>query len=179
MIVYAGKQYWNEFNNWDEALFEDANRPRDNNKFKIKPWLQSDKWDFRTSNKNINTKATVLKAHAVFTAAAWTSYLYPIDLIQDEKVGDPWCIINKDSRIEIVEDGTYIIQAICQFRYPSTPSYWYNYIENVALLKRSDGAWYIQTKNQGVACANMSEHQDHLSALYTWWMTKWTVFTVW
>jgi hypothetical protein len=38
MIVYAGKQFWNDFNNGDEALFQDANRPRDNDKFKIKPW---------------------------------------------------------------------------------------------------------------------------------------------
>ena len=52
MIVYAGKQYWNNFNNWDEGLFQDANRPRDDDKFKIRPWMQSGKWDWRKSNKN-------------------------------------------------------------------------------------------------------------------------------
>lgn len=54
MIVYAGKQYWNDYNNWDEALFQDANRPRDNDKFKLRPWLQSDKWDWRWANKWIS-----------------------------------------------------------------------------------------------------------------------------
>ena len=60
MIVYTWKQYWNEFNNWDEALFQDANRPRDEDKFKLRPWLQSDKWDWRWSNKNISTFAAQL-----------------------------------------------------------------------------------------------------------------------
>lgn len=54
MIVYAGKQYWNEFNNWDEALFEDANRPRDNNKFKLRPWVQTNKFNWRQSNSWIS-----------------------------------------------------------------------------------------------------------------------------
>lgn len=54
MIVYSGKQYWNEFNNWDEALFQDANRPRDDDKFKIRPWLQSDKWKWRSVNKDLD-----------------------------------------------------------------------------------------------------------------------------
>ena len=52
MIVYTWKQRWNDFNNWDEALFQDANRPRDNDKFRIMPWLQSDKWDWKKTNKN-------------------------------------------------------------------------------------------------------------------------------
>ncbi len=52
MIVYTGKQRWNDFNNWDEWVFQDANRPRDNDKFKLRPWLQSGKWDWRDTNKN-------------------------------------------------------------------------------------------------------------------------------
>ena len=52
MIVYAWKQFWNDLNNGDEALFQDANRPRDNDKFKLRPWLQSDKWKWRTTNKD-------------------------------------------------------------------------------------------------------------------------------
>lgn len=179
MIVYTGKQYWNDFNNWDEALFQDANRPRDNDKFKIKPWLQSEKWDFRQGNKNINIKAPELRCHQAISASSWTTYLMPATLIQDEKIWDPWCIINDDGKIEIVEDGTYIIQAICQFRFSSTPSSWHTYIENVALLRRGDGVWLIQAKSQGRVCANTSEHQDQLYALYTGWLTKWTMLTVW
>ena len=52
MIVYAGKQFWNDFNNWDEWVFQDANRPRDNDKFKLQPWLQSWRWDWKKTNKN-------------------------------------------------------------------------------------------------------------------------------
>lgn len=52
MIVYAGKQYGNEFNNGDEALFEDAKRPRDSQMFKITPWMQGWRWDWKKTNKN-------------------------------------------------------------------------------------------------------------------------------
>ena len=52
MIVYPNKQFWNDFNNWDEALFQDANRPRDEDKFKIQPWMQSWRWNWKTTNKN-------------------------------------------------------------------------------------------------------------------------------
>lgn len=51
MIVYSGKQFWNNFNNGDDAVFGDSNRPRDENGFKLRPWLQGDKWDFRGVNK--------------------------------------------------------------------------------------------------------------------------------
>jgi hypothetical protein len=81
MIVYAGKQFWNDFNNWDEALFQDANRPRDNNMFKLRPWFQSDKWDWRWTNKN-----TWLPVHqyvwiAVAPSASWTYFT---------RVSDSW-----------------------------------------------------------------------------------------
>ena len=57
MIVYAGKQFWNDFNNGDEALFQDANLPRDDNKFKIQAWVQARKNDLRTANSNIAAQA--------------------------------------------------------------------------------------------------------------------------
>lgn len=44
--------YWNNFNNWDEAKLSDSTRPRDEFWFRIKPWMQSDKWDWRWANKN-------------------------------------------------------------------------------------------------------------------------------
>lgn len=61
MIVYAGKQFWNEFNNGDEALFQDAGRPRDDDMFKIRPWYQTQKMDWKT--QATNTWAT---AYTVF-----------------------------------------------------------------------------------------------------------------
>ena len=178
MIVYAGKQYWNDFNNWDEALFQDANRPRDNDKFKLRPWLQSDKWDFRWTNKNINTKAAQLIAESTRTTAAMTAYLLS-PLSEKYKEWDPWCIINKDWNIEIVEDGTYIIQAFTQYLFWSTPADWYQYIENVALLKRKNGSWVIQTKSQWRVCANWWDHSDQLVAWQAWWFPKWTILNVW
>lgn len=180
MIVYTWKQRWNDFNNGDEALFQDANRPRDNDKFKIKPWVQSEKWDFRQSNKDINIRATELIAQQSITASSGTTYYYPPELQQIEKVWDPWCVISNDWKIEIVEDGTYIVQAYCKFRFSSTPSSWHSYIENVALLKAKNAWWFtIQAKAQGRVCANTAEHYDQLTAIYTWWCPKWTIFTVW
>ena len=58
MIVYAGKQFWNDFNNGDEALFQDANRPRDNDMFKIRAWIQAQKNDLRTANSGIAAQGT-------------------------------------------------------------------------------------------------------------------------
>lgn len=70
MIVYAGKQFWNDFNNWDEGVFQDASRPRDYDKFKLRPWLQSDKWDWRSANKNTDFSYTMLKW---WGEVAWTA----------------------------------------------------------------------------------------------------------
>ena len=58
MIVYAGKQFWNDFNNGDEALFQDADRPRDNDKFKLQQWIQARKQDLRTANSWIAAQGT-------------------------------------------------------------------------------------------------------------------------
>lgn len=81
MIVYAGKQFWNEFNNWDEALFQDANRPRDNDMFKIRPWMQSGKWKWRDTNKD-----TWLPVHQyiwVAVAPSWSRTYF-------KRVSDSW-----------------------------------------------------------------------------------------
>ncbi len=79
MIVYAGKQFWNDFNNWDEGVFQDANRPRDNDKFKLRPWLQSDKWDWRGANKNTDFSHIMLKWGGTVTGtAAWKQLLWAV-----------------------------------------------------------------------------------------------------
>ena len=44
--------WWNNFNNGDEALFNDASLPRDSYGFKIQPWMQSDKLDYWTQVKD-------------------------------------------------------------------------------------------------------------------------------
>ena len=184
MIVYAGKQFWNDFNNWDEALFQDANRPRDNDKFKIRPWLQSDKWKQRETNKDITTVASQLLA-TWRTSGVSAAYSMPDDctiptLDGITKEGNPWCIVNKDWNIEIVEDGTYIIQASTQFIPPSAPTYWYNYIEEVCLLKHKTGnyTWFERqmiTLNQARMCGK----GDEIMAWWAWWFKKWDILNVW
>lgn len=52
MIVYSGKQFWNNFNNWDEGVFQDASRPRDEDMFRIQPWFQTQRMDWKATNKN-------------------------------------------------------------------------------------------------------------------------------
>ena len=86
MIVYSWKQYWNDFNNWDEGLFQDANRPRDDDKFKLRPWLQSDKWDWRETTKNRD--AVTLSAYGFRqvsnTTYTWWSYDFYRIRLQDK-----------------------------------------------------------------------------------------------
>ena len=86
MIVYAGKQFWNDFNNWDEWVFQDANRPRDNDKFKLRPWLQSDKWDWRWTNKNIDFSHVMIKWWwVVWGSSAWTQLIWGIPPMKEER----------------------------------------------------------------------------------------------
>ena len=83
MIVYAGKQYWNEFNNWDEALFQDANRPRDDDMFKLRPWLQSDKWKWRDTNKDTDFSFIMIKwGTAVPWTWSWKQLLWKVPKLQ-------------------------------------------------------------------------------------------------
>lgn len=184
MIVYTGKQYWNNFNNGDEALFQDANRPRDNDKFKIRPWLQSDKWKQREVNKDITTVAAQLVAkwetNNVSSAGTMPDNCTISKLSEDTKEGNPWCVVNKDWNIEIVEDGTYIMQALTQFVPPTVPSEWYKYIEAVCLLKHKKGnyTWFereIKTLTQARLCGQW----DELIVRWVWWFNKWDIFNVW
>ena len=81
MIGFSGKQYWNDFNNWDEALFQDANRPRDEDKFKIRPWMQSDKRKWRDTNKDTWLPVHQYIGIAVAPTATWTYFT---------RVSDSW-----------------------------------------------------------------------------------------
>lgn len=213
MIVYSWKQFWNNFNNGDEWLFQDADRPRDDNMFKLRPWMQSDKWDFRWSNKKIYTEASQLVAKWAtktaafsslpadysipylkeyytasdlsfllwYTTAWWTTWgtseiTYYADLLKSIKNGDPWCKI-KDWNIEIVESGTYIIQAFAQFLFPSgySSNNSYQYREEVALLGLSNWEWVRQQRNQWRACWT----GDMLLTWQAWWFNKWEIYNIW
>ena len=121
MIVYAGKQFWNDFNNGDEALFQDANRPRDNDKFKIRPWMQSDKWDWRWTNKNTSLCQLIIKwwstvpwtpdwadlkwtipvLRKTWTAEQLSNVWYPsapallLQQLEEDKHGNPYVILKE------------------------------------------------------------------------------------
>ena len=183
MIVYTGKQFWNDFNNGDEWLFQDANRPRDNDKFKIRPWLQSDKWKQRSVNKDITTVASQLIADCTTSGVAAASTMpwgctIP-KLSSPIKRGNPWCML-KDWNVEIVEDGTYIVQAMTQFIPASTPSSAYQYVEEVCLLRHKtwNYTWFDRemiTLNQARMCGRW----DEVVAQWIWRFTKGTVLNVW
>ena len=177
MIVYTGKQFWNDFNNGDEWLFQDANRPRDNNKFKIKPWLQSEKIDVKQSAKNIVTgMANMVAAWSRYVNRITSPIVYSLPRLDvKSRAWNPWCKVNNDWDLEITEDGTYIIQAFTEYIFPTNPTSWQNYIEYVALLKLTDKWWVVQTKTQGRVCSN----NDQLMTRQVWWFTAWTIFTVW
>ena len=157
MIVYAGKQFWNDFNNWDEGLFQDANRPRDDDKFKIRPWMQSEKWDWRWTNKNINMAQALVRcivknpswefttpyfkteyADNDFSFIVWyvPNWLTAITwaeataLARESKI-QTWqwdaCIAVKDGNVVIQKSWTYILEAHAEFIYPTWYSIYYSY----------------------------------------------------
>ena len=83
MIMYAWKQYGNDFRNGDDAVFWDSNRPRDENGTKIRPWLQGDKWKFREANKDTDFSDILLKWYSDVQTSVqnWTVY-YEIPVIR-------------------------------------------------------------------------------------------------
>jgi len=163
MIVYAGKQYWNEFNNWDEALFQDANRPRDDENFKIQPWMQGRKQDLRTANSGI--------------AAQWTFYWSKSQAWQSTISFNVAEMNNKDSVIiwkpcvhasnwDIVVGKSWVYAVTCQAQFVA-PN-WYNvnnsvnYKFYVAFLLNGLPSMYTQHR----WCGSM----DTYSVFYVWWL---------
>lgn len=69
--------YWNNFNNGDEALFQDASLPRDTFWFKIRNWVQTAQQDWRTANANINLQQWIYKSALLVAWTADWSTLYP------------------------------------------------------------------------------------------------------
>ena len=89
MINFKQWDSWgNNFNNWDEALLSDSNRPRDEFWFKVKPWMQSWKRDLRSSNKNIYLDQCVVRWARKITSNSTNFYNFSsikIDLFTDTK----------------------------------------------------------------------------------------------
>lgn len=155
MIMYAWKQFGNDFRNGDYAVFWDSNRPRDENGTKIRPWLQGDKWSFREVNKKTDFSQFALTWIAVveYTPANTPLKMYPINNNQTRdsfnnptfvKVNtkeitysnDSWT--NKDTidTFEILEEWLYYIRVSWQFLFGM---YWSSYDSNNSYKY----AWYI------------------------------------
>ena len=150
MIMYAWKQFGNDFRNGDDAVFWDSNRPRDENGTKIRPWLQWDKWSFRDVNKK--TDFSMYGFHGIWEIT-WVASWYPIPipfkskwksgdapenrlpLLQASSVNNPNYRINKETInyqttdwiksietevLEIVEDWLYQIDMSWQFIMPDS-----------------------------------------------------------
>ena len=149
MKVYSWRQFWNNFNSWDEGLFQDANRPRDNDKFKIRPWLQSEKLDWRSANKNITMAEALVRCIVKnpswtyttpsfktryasndfsfivgYTPYGWTAITSAqASALAEESAIQGWqwdaCINVENGNVVIKKSWTYIIEAFAEFRYPT------------------------------------------------------------
>lgn len=192
MIVYAGKQFWNDFNNGDEALFEDAGLPRDSNKFKIQQWIQARKQDLRTANSWIAAQGTFHcwksqagQSNLVFNTAymknTYTTSDFGGNLTEEETkrlnatiIWRPY--VNADKwDIVIGKDGVYAVTIQCMFIAPSSytskvtsstfssSSAFYKFY--VALMLN----WNPDTWTQSRWCWT----NDSLSLAFTWIFRTW------
>lgn len=181
--------------------------------FKIKPWLQSDKWKQRETTKDIYTDigqltvkwlgkmstysslprdytipyfkesytASDLSALSGYQPVSWSAWgssdldKYAKFLAQ-EKYWDPWCKIT-NWNIEIMEAGTYVVQAFAEYVYPNgyNSSNSYQYRDKVALLEYSNNERWPLNEDQSRCCSNHDE-------IMTWqisWFEAWKILNVW
>lgn len=198
MIVYTGKQYWNEFNNWDEALFQDANRPRDEDKFQIRPWFNSRKNDLRTANSWIAAQGTFywakkqtwqsyltdasgnwlfntayMKNSYVDSDLSWISWV-SANALKSVILGKPY-VNATDGDIVIWKSWVYAVTSQVRFL---APSWWtynssnsVNYKFYVAFLLNWQPSMYTQSRG----CWMM----DTYSVFYVWWLDTWDKVNTW
>lgn len=200
MIAYAGKQFWNDFNNWDEALFQDANRPRDDDKFKILHGIQTRKQDLRQANtwiwaqgtfqwlkvqpwqsiilwntadmKNSYTASDFSDVNS-FVAADGTTYSADnvAKWIWSTIIWRPY--VNADWDIIVGKSWLYAVTAQCIFIAPT----WYsvsnsqNYKFYVALMV--NGVQFMWTQSRWCGAA------DWHAVFYVWWFDAGDRLNVW
>jgi len=203
MIVYAGKQFWNDFNNGDEALFEDAGLPRDSNKFKILPWINTRKNDYRTANSWIaaqglfqwlKIKEWNSSAYAFSVANMKNSYT-PADFaevnwfvasdgttynadtlskgIKSTIIWRPY--VNADGDIIIWKSGLYAVTCQCVFIAPTwySASNSYNYKFYVYLVLN----WQMDMWTQGRWCWTIDAYSLFFMGRFNTWDRINTWFT--
>ena len=203
MIVYAGKQRWNNFNNWDEALFQDANRPRDNDMFKIQAWINARKQDLRTANSWIaaqwtfrsykmqdggvsivwNTAPMRNKFQASdlgtisFRNAGWYSFTEH-DLVGDVGaiiIGRPY-VSADGSDIIVWKSGVYAVTCACLFNAP------YSSISKITATSFGTGcaayykfytAFLVNWQASLWTESRWCWSSDVLTLSYIWWLDVW------
>jgi len=201
MIVYSGKQFWNDFNNWDEGLFQDANRPRDDDKFQIRPWVNSRKNDLRVANSWIAAQGTFywLKVQAWQSTISWnTAYMknkytasdisdvnsfvaidgttynanYFLDQMNAVILWKPY--VNADGYITIWKWGVYAVTCNCLFVAPT----WYNVVTSY------DYKFYVAMMINGWVASMWTQSrgcwwQDSLSVFYVGWFDAGDTVNTW
>lgn len=152
MIMYAWKQFWNNLRNWDDAVFGDSNRPRDEDWFKLRPWLQSDKWTFRDVNKKTWFSQIHLKWYTnCDSSVQWKPTINEIPIIKKK-----W---TKETRLEtwypsvFRSDASYEVWAFDN-EFWNNPQY--KIVEWNFKYYSSDGNTNV-VKNKNTACLEFAE----------------------
>ena len=208
MIVYAGKQFWNNFNNWDEGVFQDANRPRDDDMFMIRSWVQTRKQDLRTANSGIAAQGTFRSAKlqawqaliewntAVmkdkfsygdfsdinFTNTAWYTYTMNdfMGWLWSEIIWKPY-VNAVDGDVVIGKSGVYAVTCGCEFIAPSTSA-----SKITSTTFSSSAAFYKMYVSLLLNWLDSVHNQsrwcwwaDVITVFYVWWFDTWDRLNVW
>ena len=178
MIVYAGKQYWNDFNNWDEALFQDANRPRDDNKFQIRPWVNTRKQDLRTSNSWIAAQGTFFgtksQAGQSSLVDANGNWLFNTASMTNEWATVIWKPYVNPQNWDIVVGKSWIYAVTCQAVFIAPNGYNVNNSVNYKFYVAFLLNWQPSMYTQGRGCWAIDAH----SVFYVGWFDTWDKLNV-
>ncbi len=173
MIVYTGKQFWNDFNNWDEALFQDANRPRDDDKFQIRPWFNARKNDLRIANSWIAAQWTFqwVKVQAWQSNMIWnTAYM------KDSYTASDFSDLNSF----VAADGTtYSAEAVA--KWIKTTIVWRPYANasNWDIVIWKSGVYAVTCQCVFIApswysVSNSVNYKFYVSLMMNWVASQWT-----
>lgn len=167
MIVYTGKQYWNDFNNGDEALFQDANRPRDDDKFKIRAGVQTQKNDLRTANSWIAAQWIFQwgKVQAWQSTVTWnTAYL------KNSYTGSDFSDVNS---FVALDGTTYSADAVA--KWIGTQIIWRPYVNAVDgdVVIWKNGLYAVTAQCIFIAPTWYSVANSYTYKFYVWLMINW------
>lgn len=181
---------WNNFNNWDEALFEDSQRPRDSYGFKIQPWMQSNKLDFWSQVKNFYLdQITAVWGKEITWASTLVSTVIPLkwldnlpfstysvsqsDIDKKWKTYTKWSLawkVNDKWGIVIPAPWSYMINFYAEVYFD--PAIWQTSFL-VSLLNENNDVYYMDAKvasvNPDVAWSITLQDLKQWDELYLGW----------